>query len=176
MSRKRPVSKEDAELFRSAVGTVRAIDDERASPHRRSRKAQPRPASREDSLPDEARSQPDAGVERDAAQLFVRAGLQHKHLRRLRRGQIPIEAETDLHGMRAREARRLLGAFLRECRDQGLRCVRVIHGKGRGSRGGQAVLKWEVDRWLRADDGVLAFCSAQPRHGGSGALYVLLRR
>ena len=121
-------------------------------------------------------SQADAAGERDPAQLFVRPGLQQKHVRRLRRGQIPIEAEADLHGMRTREAEKVLVSFLRECRDQGLRCVRVIHGKGRGSRGGQAVLKWEVDRWLRRDQGVMAFSSAQPRDGGTGAVYVLLKR
>jgi DNA-nicking Smr family endonuclease len=118
----------------------------------------------------------EAAGERDAAQLFVRPGLQQKHVRRLRRGQIPIEAEADLHGMRRREAEKALASFLRECRDEGLRCVRVIHGKGRGSRGGQAVLKWQVDGWLRHDDGVMAFSSAQPRDGGTGAVYVLLKR
>ena len=114
-------------------------------------------------------------AERDGEQLYVRAGLQKKHIRRLRRGQIPIEAEADLHGMRIREAQTLLADFLRECRNEGARCVRVIHGKGLGSRGGHAVLKWEVDRWLRQHDGVMAFCTAQPRDGGTGAVYVLLK-
>lgn len=176
MGRKRAVSKQDADLFRDAVDSVRAIDDDRAPVYRRSRIAHTRTHSGDDSRPHDEGSQADAAGERDPAQLFVRPVLQHKHLRRLRRGQIPIEAEADLHGMRTREAEKVLASFLRECRDEGLRCVRVIHGKGRGSRGGQAVLKWEVDRWLRRDEGVMAFSSAQPRDGGTGAVYVLLKR
>lgn len=177
MGRKRPVSKEDAALFRDAVGEVRALDDHRAPVSRRRRKSHPGTVT-SDTVPqtdEPAHASSNPIGERDTAQLFVRPGLQHKHVRRLRRGQMTIEAEADLHGMRAREAQTLLQTFLRECRDQGLRCVRVIHGKGRGSRGGHAVLKWEVDRWLRQHDGVMAFCTAQPRHGGTGAVYVLLK-
>jgi DNA-nicking Smr family endonuclease len=87
-----------------------------------------------------------------------------------------VEAELDLHGKTAREARRAIVGFLETCREQGRRCVRVIHGKGQGSREGRAVIKWEVDRWLREHDQVMAFSSARPRDGGTGALYVLLRR
>ena len=176
MSRKRPVSDEDAALFRDAVADVRPNEDDGAPIYRRTGKVRARSAVGETPRDDRSPADGDAMAERDSAQLFVRPGLQQKHLRRLRRGQLPVEAETDLHGMRAREAEALLAAFLRECRDRQLRCVRVIHGKGRGSRGGRAVLKWEVDRWLRHDDGVMAFCSAQPRDGGTGALYVLLKR
>jgi DNA-nicking Smr family endonuclease len=177
LSKKRPVSDEDAALFRDAVGKVRIIDDDREPVYRRRGKFHAKSRAR-DSAPDDqpAQTQPDAAPERDSAQLFVRPGLQNKHIRRLRRGQIPIEAEADLHGLRAHEAETHLKFFLSECRDEGLRCVRVIHGKGRGSQGGRAVLKWEVDRWLRRHDGVVAFCTAQPRHGGSGAVYVLLER
>lgn len=177
MSKKRPVSEDDVALFRSAIGDVRAIDDERIPAHRRHGKPRARPATRR-AADDEAhgpRTDIAASGDRDSEQLFVRPGLQHKQVRRLRQGRIAVEAEADLHGMRIREAQTLLTTFLGECRDQRLRCVRVIHGKGRGSRGGHAVLKWEVDRWLRQHDGVIAFCSAQPRHGGTGALYVLLK-
>lgn len=176
MGRRRPVSPvsdEDAALFRDAVGDARALDDERAPGHRRARDARARPAASGDGS---GVSHGAPASERDGAQLFVRPGLQQKHVRRLRRGQMRIEAETDLHGLRAREAQTLLNAFLRECREQHLRCVRVIHGKGRGSHDGRAVLKWEVDGWLRRDDGVMAFCTAQPRDGGTGAVYVLLKR
>ncbi|MDX1434332.1 MAG: Smr/MutS family protein, partial [Gammaproteobacteria bacterium] len=156
---------------------VHRLDDERAPAYRRHGKRHARPAGRTPAV--EPPPEPDAGAahpqERDASQLFVRPGLQHKHLRKLRRGRLEIEAEADLHGMRARQADGVLHAFLDECRRRRLRCVRVIHGKGRGSHGGQAVLKWEVDRWLRQHDAVMAFCTAQPRDGGTGALYVLLR-
>ncbi len=177
MSKKRPVSEEDAALFRSAAGDVRLLEDDCVPVDRRRRKTPPR-SGVSSGAPAATRQTPAKSItapERDGEQLFVRPGLQQKHVRRLRRGQMPIAAEADLHGMRIREAQALLEEFLRDCRDEGLRCVRVIHGKGLGSRGGHAVLKWEVDRWLRRHDGVMAFCTAQPRDGGTGAIYVLLR-
>ena len=178
MSKKRPVSEEDAALFRNAAGDVRVLEDDRVPVYRRRPRAQPKARTRK-AAPDANEAASTRSIragERDGEQLFVRPGLQQKHVRRLRRGQMAIEAEADLHGMRIREAEVLLKDFLRECRDEGLRCVRVIHGKGRGSAGGAAVLKWEVDGWLRRDDRVMAFASAQPRHGGTGAVYVLLKR
>ncbi len=177
MSKKRPVSEEDAALFRNAAGDVRVLEDDRVPAHRHSPKARPKSAART-STPDASRGKVEKSIrapERDGEQLFVRPGLQQKQVTRLRRGQIPIAAEADLHGTRIHEARVLLEEFLRECRAEGLRCVRVIHGKGLGSRDGQAVLKWEVDGWLRRHDGVMAFCTAQPRDGGTGAVYVLLK-
>ncbi len=177
MSKKRPVSEEDAALFRNAAGDVRVIEDDRASARRNRPKPRPKPTARI-STPDASEENPANSIrapERDGEQLFVRPGLQQKQVRRLRRGQIPIAAETDLHGTRIHEARELLEEFLRDCRAEGLRCVRVIHGKGLGSRDGHAVLKWEVDSWLRRHDGVMAFCTAQPRDGGTGAVYVLLK-
>lgn len=171
------MSEEDAALFRDAAGDVRPLEDERAPAYRRRAKPRPRLPSRSEPVEESAATQGTSirQGERDGEQLFVRAGLQKKNIKRLRRGQIPIEAEADLHGMRIREAQILLADFLRECRNEGARCVRVVHGKGLGSRGGHAVLKWEVDRWLRQHEGVMAFCTAQPRDGGTGAVYVLLR-
>jgi len=177
VSKRRPVSEEDAALFRDAAGDVREIPQDREPVYRRRPKARPRPRL-EERPPAASRDTPAPSIrapEREGEQLFVRPGLQQKLVRRLRRGQIPIAAETDLHGMRIREAHALLEDFLRDCRNQGIRCVRVIHGKGLGSREGRAVLKWEVDRWLRGHEQVMAFSSAQARHGGTGAVYVLLR-
>jgi len=172
------VSEEDAALFRNAAGNVRAIEDDRVPAHRHRPKPRPKSAARNDTSEagEEKSANSIRAPERDGEQLFVRPGLQQKQVKRLRRGQIPIAAEADLHGMRIHEARVLLEEFLRDCRDEGLRCVRVIHGKGLGSRDGQAVLKWEVDSWLRRHDGVMAFCTAQPRDGGTGAVYVLLKQ
>lgn len=177
MSKKPPVSEEDAALFRNAAGGAIEIPQEREPFVRRRPKPQPRPALRE-RAPTPAEQAPARSIrtaERDGEQLFVRPGLQQKLVRRLRRGQIPVAAEADLHGMRIHQAQSLLEDFLGECRERGHRCVRVIHGKGLGSRDGRAVLKWEVDRLLRAHGAVMAFCSAQPRDGGTGAVYVLLK-
>ena len=69
-----------------------------------------------------------------------------------------------------------LAAFLDRCGHRGARCVHIIHGKGHGSSNQGPVLKNKVNAWLRQREEVLAFCSAQPKDGGTGAVYVLLRR
>ena len=78
--------------------------------------------------------------------------------------------------MTVNTAREALALFLRDVRREHQTCVRIIHGKGKGSRHRGPVLKQKVNHWLRQRDEVLAFCSARPVDGGSGALYVLLRR
>jgi DNA-nicking Smr family endonuclease len=107
---------------------------------------------------------------------FNRPGLQHLLLRKLRQGRLPIGADLDLHGMIVTEARVEVDRFLVEAGAFGIRCVRIIHGKGNLSTGRRPVLKGLLDRWLRERDEVLAFAGARPEHGGSGAVYVLLRR
>ena len=108
--------------------------------------------------------------------LFRRAGVPETVLRRLRRGTYRIESEIDLHGLSVNEATAQLNEFLREARAHQLRCVRVIHGKGlrSGTRG--PVLKNTVNAMLRRSDPVLAFASARPVAGGTGATLVLLAR
>lgn len=96
--------------------------------------------------------------------------------KRLRRGKFAIQDEIDLHGLNAKEAREYLGEFIAESRLRGLRCVRVIHGKGKRSGQRGPVLKYKVDNWLRRWSQVLAYCSARPVDGGTGAVYVLLRK
>ena len=176
MSKKDKVSDEDATLFRRAAGVVRPLEDDRVQ----FRKPRPKPSPRADKDPRRSGSTGDDGSwpepsETGEEQLFRRAGLQYKLMRRLRRGQIAVEAELDLHGKTVREARQSVAEFVERCRASGRRCVRIIHGKGHGSRKGQAVIKWQVDRWLRDHEDVLAFCSARPQDGGTGALYVLLK-
>jgi DNA-nicking Smr family endonuclease len=106
---------------------------------------------------------------------FRRTGVGPEVLRKLRRGEWVIQDEVDLHGCRSDEARELLGDFLRDVMKRGLRCVRVVHGKGLGSKGKQPVLKGKTRVWLAQRDEVIAFCQARPTEGGSGALVVLLR-
>lgn len=107
--------------------------------------------------------------------LHARPGLQRRVLRKLRRGQFGIQGEIDLHGLTVAVAHVELRDYIGRCRRRGLRCVRVIHGKGRGSGNRGPVLKTAVDRWLRQWDDVIAFASARPTDGGTGAVYVLLR-
>ena len=105
---------------------------------------------------------------------FVRAGIPRQVLRKLRSGGWVIQDQLDLHGLDRHEAREALAAFLAACRKRGLRCVRVIHGKGLGSINREPVLKVKVKHWLAQREEVLAYCQARPVDGGSGALLVLL--
>lgn len=107
---------------------------------------------------------------------FRRDSVAAKVLRRLKRGEFAIEAEIDLHGMRLAEARAALQGYLRDCVERGLASVRIVHGKGTRSGPDGPVLKPSVHHWLSLWDEVLAFATAQPRHGGNGAVYVLLKR
>lgn len=167
---------DDAVLFRRAAGKIRRLKNDRVAHERRRPRPVPRRSDRAGAngcnpLPDS-----DVAPPAEGALLYCRPGVQKKTMRRLRRGQIRVEEELDLHGMRVSEAAIALGTFLAECADRGLRCVRVIHGKGFGSGGGRSVLKENVSRWLELREEVVAFSSAQPADGGTGAVYVLLRR
>ena len=106
---------------------------------------------------------------------FARPGLQHQVLRKLRRGRTSVGAELDLHGMIVAEAHQAVDGFIRRVREANIRCVRIIHGKGNGSLHQRPILKGKVDVWLRRRDEVLAFASARPEDGGTGAVYVLLK-
>jgi DNA-nicking Smr family endonuclease len=117
----------------------------------------------------------DIGQEVEGEQTFLRGGLGTDVLSKLRRGHWKVQAELDLHGHDSDEAHDALGDFLDEARAAGMRCVRVIHGKGLTSPNREPILKGKVRRWLARWDDVLAYCEA-PRHaGGGGAVIVLLR-
>lgn len=170
---------EDAALFRRAAGPVKPLHHDKVqrrrgvpSPYPRFRRHDEEQVMR-DLLSDEY----DPTVMETGEELsFARPGLQRLLLRRLQRGQFSVGAELDLHGMTVPLARLALTQFVRDCRAAGIRCVRVIHGKGYRSRHQGPVLKNKVNSWLRQWDEVLAFCSARPADGGTGALYVLLKR
>ena len=106
---------------------------------------------------------------------YRRQGIGVEITRRLRAGHWSIQNQLDLHGLRTDEARETLGQFIRQAHKRGLRCVRVVHGKGLGSPGKTPVLKGRVQRWLVQKNEVLAFVQARPAEGGSGALVVLLQ-
>lgn len=114
-------------------------------------------------------------IESGEEMAFLRPGLSTQMLRRLRRGHWVVEASLDLHGMNRSEAAAALREFLRECRTRRLGCVRIVHGKGLGSRNREPVLKGKVHHWLKMREEVLAFSQAPARHGGAGAVLVLLR-
>lgn len=169
----------DPRLFHAAIGTVRRIRDDRAD--LRIRRPKPKALQRRQ---DEVaatrlfRTDPVGASELQPGDEleFLRAGMQRKIVRNLRRGRYRIEEELDLHGLVSAEADQVLRTFLTDCIYRRLQCVRIIHGKGHRSSPQGPVLKYLVDSRLRQRDDVLAFCSAPPNDGGTGAVYVLLQR
>jgi DNA-nicking Smr family endonuclease len=117
----------------------------------------------------------EAGLETGEELKFLRDGLAPDVLRKLRRGHWKIQRELDLHGFTAAEAAPLLSAFLARALADGVRCVRVIHGKGLGSKNGEPVLKRKVAVWLARREDILAYCQARRTEGGAGAAVVLLK-
>lgn len=171
------ISDDERELFREAMAEVAPLNTDRRAPEG------PRPsahAAQREADEAEARAALASGAlddpEADPAEELThsRPGIQTRVWRRLRRGQYAIEAELDLHGMTRAQAATALEQFLRDCRQRRLGCVRIVHGKGRRSDQQGPVLKPAVAAWLRRRNEVLAYCSARPVDGGSGALYVLL--
>ena len=170
---------EDIKLFRDSVGAVKPVRNDRVAPIRR--KISPRPVFRERDETEVLRDMlsdlfDPAEMETGDELLYIRTGLQQRTVRKLRRGKLSVEAELDLHGMTVPVARAAVAGFLRECRRRHVQCARIIHGKGLGSRHRAPVLKHKVGGWLRQRDEVLAYCSARHYDGGTGALYVLLKR
>lgn len=114
-------------------------------------------------------------LDTDEALSFRRPGIGIDVIRKLRKGDWSVQRHLDLHNLRTEEARDALGVFIRECYKNGIRCVRVVHGKGLGSPGKVSVLKPKVQSWLIQKNQVLAFVQATPAQGGAGALVVLLQ-
>ena len=163
---------EDAALFRAAVGEVNLLPDQnRIKPQKPPRKPTLRIPAQAPAIPD---TLSDFSAEH-APDEFLRNGLSRMTLRKLRRGNWPVQDRLDLHGNTSDAARKLLQEFLHEAIQRGLRCVLIIHGKGMNSRGGEAVLRIRVRHWLAQYPQVLAYCDATPENGGSGAVLFLLK-
>jgi len=169
-----------AMLFRRAVADATPLP-----PSNRAEIARPRPkpiahqrrADEEQVLVD-ALADPwdwEAAVSTGEELFFSRPGVPTAALRKLRRGGWVIKGELDLHGHTGDEARVALAAFLNRCMKDDRRCVRIIHGKGHGSKNRLPVLKNKVRHWLMQREDVLAFCQARTVDGGAGAVIVLLK-
>lgn len=171
-------------LFANAAGKVSKLADKHVNQHGAMiQKTPPAPVPRQQQRDDQAVMTESISDEFDVTTLlevddqmsFLRQGIGSDVLKKLRRGNWSIQAQLDLHGLRQDEARERLGEFLRACGKQGLRCLRIVHGKGLGSPGKAPVLKSRVQRWLVQKNEVLAFVQAKPADGGAGALVVLLQ-
>ena len=173
------IDDKDEESFERLIGPVKRIEQDTVAPWRRRPPAVPRQSQHDTDavMRDLERGDVDWDtVDSGDETEYHRPGLQRSVLRKLRRGHYAIQDEVDLHGLTVPEAKTRLAVFLDQARGQRLACVRVIHGKGLSSPGKTPMLKPKVGRWLRQHGGVLAYTSARRSDGGSGALYVLLRR
>jgi DNA-nicking Smr family endonuclease len=178
--RKPTINPDDASLFRASVSDVTPLPRpekvELGHPLPRPFPAQRMRDDREtlkDSLSDHIAW--DAGMESGDELSYARNGIGVQTVRKLRRGHWVIQDELDLHGLTVGEARELLVEFLNLCVRRGLRCIRIIHGKGLRSKNREPVLKLRVASWLMQRDEILAFCQARRVDGGGGAVVVLLK-
>ncbi|MDO9401456.1 MAG: Smr/MutS family protein [Polaromonas sp.] len=176
-------SSAEKELFSRAIGQVLALPAKHLPGHQaRVSLTQPAPipvqrqrdelAVMREAISDEF--DVETLLDTDEALSFRRPGMGPDVCAKLRRGGWRIQRQLDLHGLRREDARDALSAFIREAHKAGLRCVRVVHGKGLGSPGKTPVLKGRVQNWLIQKTEVLAFVQARPAEGGAGALVVLL--
>ncbi|MGR9114308.1 MAG: Smr/MutS family protein [Gammaproteobacteria bacterium] len=174
--RKKKPSQEDRELFRESVGKVRPIKSDKVilkSP----RKPKPIPRTVHTDDPEHQLDRMvfvEEMLSLEDTLSFISPGLQKNVLKKLRRGYYGLDAEIDLHGLNSNEAKRQLLRFLNGCVEEGCRCVCIVHGKGYRSPDNHPVLKNNLNLWLRQHREVQAFCSAPPREGGTGAVFVLL--
>jgi len=171
---------DDAGLFRRLMGDTRPISHDIRAPDYK-----PRPVPRA-----RFRREDDAAVLRESLEADIeeietgagealhyhRPSVGRRTMRKLARGKFSVQAEIDLHGMTVPEAREALQVFIGDSVYRGFTCVRVVHGKGLGSGHHGPVLKSKVNAWLRRWHDVLAFVSTRQVHGGTGAVYVLLRK
>jgi DNA-nicking Smr family endonuclease len=171
-----PSEDDDAALFRAAIGPVRELPPVETGPQ----KPKPKPSTRMRDLDEEdARSEFRRAL--DTSPLlagdtlsFRRDAVPHRVLQRLSRGHYAAQDELDLHHVDAAMAEAMLRRFLKETREAGAGCVRIIHGKGLNSPDGVPTIKNLVDRVLRQRSDVLAFHSAPAAAGGTGAVLVLI--
>jgi len=167
-------------LFRRLMGDARPIEQDKRAPDYKPR---PKPRARfkrEDELA-ALRESMEADVEEietgaGESLRFQRPSIGRRTMRKLARGNFSVQNEIDLHGMTVQEAKYALREFINESGYRGHACIRVVHGKGRGSGHRGPVLKHKVNNWLRRWDEVVAFVSTRQVDGGTGAVYVLLRK
>ncbi|HWU65443.1 MAG TPA: Smr/MutS family protein [Methylophilus sp.] len=169
----------DISLLHEAVKGARPVKTNRISHAPKKPKPIPRQLIRDeqqalvDSLSDDYI--PAHELESGEELLYLREGQSPMVLSKLRRGHWVVQAHIDLHGLISDEARLYVSEFIADCKKRGLRCVRIVHGKGLGSRNKEPVLKHKLRNWLMQKDEVIAYAQARANDGGSGAVIVLLK-
>jgi DNA-nicking Smr family endonuclease len=183
MTRKKDPDKspeDDVDLFRRVMGDAKPLEQTEKAPKPRPKIRPTARFSRQDEkevLRESLESDIDETETGAGESLrFHRPSVGRRTMRKLARGNFSVQDEIDLHGMTVPEAKEALHEFVGDCELRGYTCVRVVHGKGLGSGNRGPVLKGKVNKWLRQWNGVLAFVSTRQIDGGTGALYVLLRK
>ena len=174
---KKILSSEDIALFRQSIGKVRTVKSDKVL-FTAEIKPRPFPKTPGVNLEEHLLEPFEKNIENVSQEDtlgFLSSGLQKNILKKLRRGHFGLDAEIDLHGLNSNEARRQLLNFLHACVVDGCRCVHIIHGKGYRSPDNHPILKNNLNLWLRQHKDVQAFCSAPPKDGGAGAVFVLLQ-
>jgi DNA-nicking Smr family endonuclease len=171
-----PDDDDPAALFRAAIGPVRRLPETPSPPAAPKPRARAHMAERDDAL---ARSEfrqamLESGLEAGDTMRYRRDEVPQRVLQRLARGQYSVQDELDLHHVDVAQAEAMLRRFIRETRDSGHACVRIVHGKGLHAPEGLPALKNVVDRVLRQRADILAFHSAPAAQGGTGAVLVLV--
>jgi DNA-nicking Smr family endonuclease len=174
---KKNLTPEDRDLFRQAIGKVHVVKSDKVLLTADIR-PKPYPKSQAVNVEEHLNATAEFDIEKvglEDSLSYMAAGLQHNVLKKLRKGQFGLDAEIDLHGLSSTDAKRQLLHFLHDCVEDGCRCVHIVHGKGYRSADNHPVLKNNLNLWLRQHKDVQAFCSAPPKDGGTGAVFVLLQ-
>ncbi|MFV2057565.1 MAG: Smr/MutS family protein [Thiohalomonadales bacterium] len=190
VKKKHSVSKEDAALFRSKVADATPLKSDRVV-HKtpatidktgKNKTNQYGNPFREEADEQYSDNQPlddffeNGSIDANTVLFFQHPGLQHREIKRLKRGEFDIEGRLDLHGLNSMQAKQKLLRFVNNGQRARKRCLLIIHGRGLSSDSGKAILKTALHHWLPQIPAIMAFSSALPRDGGLGAVYVLLRR
>jgi len=167
------MNEDNDKLFSEAMQGVNTLNTDKASLKQKPAAIKKRPTTTEkniaDTLSDEFIDDCNDFLE------FMRPGIQKSYLKQIRNGKVDVEDHLDLHGYRRDEARQHLLAFLEHAQQHAYKLVRIVHGKGHNSNDRQPILKAMLNKWLQNIPQVLAFVSTIPAHGGTGAVYVLLK-
>ncbi len=172
---KKIISPEDRDLFCQFVVGARPLSTDKVLLKKPDKpKPFPNPKAYPDPLHDFT-AEPIAWVGAEDSISYAKSGVSKNVLKKLRQGYFGLDAELDLHGLTSAETLRQLSRFLATSAQRNYRCLHIVHGKGYRSTDNQPVLKNQLNHWLRQHGDVLAFCSASPKHGGAGAVWVLLK-
>lgn len=179
MSKKSKITEDEKHLFREAMKDVTKV-------HSPKRKLYRSPKHRVPEISNKSKNKSppiwisdfedrENWLQSDDLLHFSRNGVRQKILHKLRRGKLSVEAQLDLHRMTSEEAIHEVNEFINDCVNKKIRCICLIHGKGYNSPASKPIIKNRLNQWLVKNPHVLAFHSAKPAHGGTGAVYVLLK-